>query len=78
MQWEFEDFRSKDPKDPGPWSTWIVPAEFVGTYLWRLTFWCLLLPLILFGSILTPAGFFLQILVIDYFSWLKLKQTGLL
>ena len=78
MQWEFEDFRPKDAKAPGPWSTWIVPAEFVGTYLWRLTFWCLLLPLILFGSILTPAGFFLQILVIDYFSWLKLKQTGLL
>ena len=78
MNYEFEDFRPKDPKDPGPWSTWIVPTEFVGTYLWRLTFWCLLLPLILFGSILTPAGFFLQILVIDYFSWLKLKQTGLL
>ena len=76
MNYEFEDYRPRDPKDPGPWSTWIVPREFVWTYVTRLLFWCVLLPILLFGVILSPAGFFLQILVIDYFSWLKYKQVG--
>ena len=78
MNYEFEDYRPKDPKDPGPWSTWIVPKELCGVYVWRLVFWCVLLPFILFGTILAPAGFFLQLLVIDYFSWLKFKQSGTL
>ncbi len=76
MNYEFEDYRPREPKDPGPWSTWIVPREFVWTYVTRLLFWCVLLLILLFGVILSPAGFFLQILVIDYFSWLKYKQLG--
>ncbi len=76
MDWEVQDFRRKKPKqDPGPWLTWAWPKELVGSYLWRIMFWTVLVPMILFGAILTPAGFFLQLLVIDYFTYLQYKNN---
>ena len=75
MNYEFEDFRRNKPKDPGPWLTGIWPRELVGTYLWRMAFWTILVPMVLFGAILTPAGFFLQLLVIDFFTYLQYKNS---
>ena len=75
MNYEFEDFRRNKPKDPGPWLTWIWPRELVGTYLWRIAFWTILVPMVLFGAILTPAGFFLQLLIIDFFTYLQYKNS---
>jgi len=76
LDWEVQDFRRKKPKqDPGPWLTWVWPRELVGTYLWRIMFWTILVPIVLFGAILTPAGFFLQLLVIDYFTYLQYKNS---
>tara|TARA_B100000085_G_scaffold281666_1_gene308699 strand:- start:4277 stop:4510 length:234 start_codon:yes stop_codon:yes gene_type:complete len=74
MQWEVEDFRKKDPNDPGPWLTWIVPKELVFTYVTRLLFWTIIIPYLLFGAILAPLGFAIQMLVIDYFTWLQIKN----
>jgi hypothetical protein len=75
MQYEFEDFRPKNPKDPGPWLTWVWPREHVASYLWRIMFWTVLVPLVLFGAILTPLGFFFQLIVIDYFTYLQYKNS---
>ena len=76
MDWEVQDFRRKKPKqDPGPWLTWAWLKELVGSYPWRILFWTVLVPMILFGAILTPAGFFLQLLVIDYFTYLQYKNN---
>ena len=75
MQYEFEDFRKKNPKDPGPWLTWAWPRELVGTYLWRIMFWTILVPVVIFGYILSPVGFLLQLLVIDFFTYLQYKNN---
>ena len=76
MDWEVQDFRRKKPKqDPVPWLTWAWPKELVGTYLWRIMFWTILVPVVLFGYILSPIGFFLQLLVIDYFTYLQYKNS---
>ena len=75
MQYEFEDFRKKNPKDPGPWLTWAWPRELVGTYLWRIMFWTVLVPVVIFGYILSPIGFLLQLLVIDFFTYLQYKNN---
>jgi len=75
MNYEFEDYRKKNPKDPGPWLTWIWPKELVWSYLWRIVFWTVLAPVVLFGTILTPLGFAIQLLVIDYFTYLQYKNS---
>ena len=75
MQYEFEDYRKKNPKDPGPWLTWAWPRELVGTYLWRIMFWTVLVPVVIFGYILSPIGFLLQLLVIDFFTYLQYKNN---
>ena len=76
MHYEFEDYRIKNIKDPGPWLTWAVPNELVMKYLFRLLLWMFFLPWVLFGGTLAPLGILLQFLVVDYFSWLKYKNTN--
>jgi len=74
---EYEDFRPRKPlQDPGPWLQWAWPTNIVGKMLFRLVFWTLILPLILFGGVLTPVGVLLQLVVIDYFSWVQYKNTN--
>jgi len=75
MNWEGQDFRPKKDKDPGPWLTWSWPKELVGTYLWRIMFWTILVPMVLFGAILTPVGFLIQLIVIDFFTYLQYKNS---
>ena len=76
MRYEFEDYRpKKKPEDVGPWLTWAWPRKLVGSYLWRIMFWTILVPLVLFGTILTPLGFLLQLVVIDYFTYLQYKNS---
>ena len=76
MNWEGYDYRPKKNRpDPGPWLTWIWPRELAFTYIWRILFWTVLVPLILFGAILTPIGFAIQLIVIDYFSYLQYKNS---
>ena len=76
MDWEVQDFRRKKPKqDPGPWLQWAWPRELVRSYVGRIAFWTIVLPFFLFGTILSPLGFFLQLLVIDYFHYLQYKNS---
>ena len=72
MDWEVQDFRKKKPIPT--WTQWVWPRELVGTYLWRIMFWLILVPTIMFGYILSPVGLLLQLLVIDYFSYLQWKN----
>ena len=50
MHYEFEDYRQKNIKDPGPWLTWTVPSELAVKYLFRLLLWMFLIPWLLFGT----------------------------
>lgn len=77
MNWEVEDYRPKKPlQDPGPWLTWAWPKDMVGKMIFRLLFWTIALPFLLFGAVLSPVGFLLQIVVIDYFTWLQYKNSN--
>ena len=72
MNWEVQDFR---PKKPVPsWAEWIWPRDMAMFILWRLFFWTVIIPFVLFGALLTPLGLLIQILVIDYFTYLQWKN----
>ena len=72
MDWEVEDFR---PKKPIPsWTEWIWPTDMAMFMLWRLFFWTVIIPFVLFSAVLTPVGLLIQILVIDYFTYLQWKN----
>jgi hypothetical protein len=72
MDWEVQDFR---PKKPIPsWTEWVWPKDMAMFMLWRLFFWAIVIPFILFGAVLTPVGLLIQILVIDYFTYLQWKN----
>jgi len=45
-------------------------------YLFRLLLWMFILPWILFGGTLVPLGILLQFIVVDYFTWLRYKNTN--
>ena len=71
-RWEVQDFR---PKKPIPsWTEWIWPADQAMFILWRIFFWTVVIPFVLFGAVLTPLGLLIQILVIDYFTYLQWKN----
>ena len=72
MDWEAYDYRPKKPKQPDPWLKWKVPSEQALSYIWNLFMFIFLIPTML-GFALTPIGIAIQVLVIDYFLWVKYK-----
>ena len=72
MNWEAYDYRPKKPKQPDPWLKWQVPSEQALSYIWNLFMFIFLIPTML-GFVLTPIGIAIQVLVIDYFLWVKYK-----
>ena len=72
MNWEAYDYRPKKPKPPDPWLKWKVPSEQALSYIWNLFMFIFLIPTML-GFALTPIGIAIQVLVIDYFLWVKYK-----
>lgn len=72
MDWEAYDYRPNKPKQPQPWLKWQVPADQAFSYIWNLFMFIFLVPFIL-GFALTPIGIALQIVVLDYFLWLRYK-----
>ena len=72
MDWEAYDYRPKKPKQPDPWLKWQVPSEQALSYIWNLFMFIFLIPTML-GFVLTPIGIAIQVLVIDYFLWVKYK-----
>ncbi len=75
MQWEMNDYRNKDPKDDVTWLEWQVPNEIAWEYVFKILFWTIILPIVLFNALLAPITFALAILVIDYTSFIKWKNT---
>jgi hypothetical protein len=72
MNWEAYDYRPKKPKQPQPYLKWQVPADQARSYIWNVFMFIFLIPAIL-GFALTPIGIAIQVLVIDYFLWVKYK-----
>jgi len=73
MNWEFEDYRKKTPIPK--WSEWAWPRDQAFGIIWRIIFWTVIIPFALFGTILTPLGFFIQLLVIDYVTYIQWKNN---
>ncbi len=71
MQYEFNDFRNKKPYQPPKWLEW-QPERPLG-YLMTVVFFILGLPF-LFGYILTPFGTLSQLLLIDW--WLYIREQA--
>jgi len=77
MNYEWEDYRPpKPPKDPGPWLTWTLEQEHVIPYFVRMFLWMYFIPVLLFGLYLTPVGYLFQLLILDWFTWVQLKQKN--
>lgn len=72
MDWEAYDYRPKKPKQPDPWLKWQVPSEQALRYISNIFMFTFLVPFVL-GFALTPIGIFIQIIVLDYFMWIKYK-----
>lgn len=72
MNYEFNDFRNKDPYDPPKWSRWQPDNPL--KYLLTIVFFLIGLPF-LFGYLLTPLGTVMQLLFIDWWLYLK-EQAG--
>jgi hypothetical protein len=73
MDWEVEDYRNKPPIPT--WTEWQWPKEQAAWIIWRIFFWTIVIPYALFGGILTPLGFFIQLLVVDYVTYLQWKNS---
>ena len=71
MNYEFKDFRNKEPYDPPKWIDWQPDNPL--KYLILIVFFILGIPF-LFGYILTPLGTLTQLLFIDY--WLYLREQS--
>jgi len=56
------------------WMFWSVPVDWAGTYIFRLILWMFVIPTLL-GVQLTIAGYFIQFLVIDFFTYLSLRTN---
>ena len=67
MDWEVQDFR---PKEPIPtWTKWCWLRDQALFILWRVFFWTVIIPFVLFGAVLSPLGFLIQLVVIDYITY---------
>ena len=71
MNYEFKDYRNKEPYDPPRWLDWIPDNPL--RYLLTICFFIFGIPY-LFGYIPTPFGTLWQLLVIDY--WLYLREQA--
>ena len=74
MDWEAYDYRPKRPKEPQPWLKWQVPKEQCLGYITNIFMFIIFVPGLL-GFAITPKGIALQVLVIDYFMWIRYKMT---
>tara|TARA_B100000676_G_C17921437_1_gene755714 strand:+ start:662 stop:898 length:237 start_codon:yes stop_codon:yes gene_type:complete len=72
MNYEFKDFRNKEPYDPPNWLDWQPDNPL--KYLILIVFFILGIPF-LFGYILTPLGTLTQLLIIDYWLYLREQST---
>ena len=71
MNYEFDDYRNKQPYDPPKWLDWT--PDFPIKYLLTIVFFILGIPFF-FGYILTPLGVLSQLLIIYY--WLYLREQA--
>lgn len=71
---EVEDYRKYPKPKLGPWPVWQVPEFYVFGYLFRIIFFVITLPW-LFGFALTPLGYFINFLIIDYMVYVGLKKV---
>ena len=71
MHYEFEDYRNKQPYEPPRWLDW-TPERPI-KYLLVICFFILGIPF-LFGYVPSPFGTLWQLIVIDY--WLYLKEQA--
>ncbi len=68
MNYEFKDFRNKEPYNPPKWLEW-QPRQPL-RYLITIVFFILGLPF-LFGYILTPLGTLTQLLFVDWWMYIR-------
>ena len=71
MNYEFKDFRNKEPYNPPKWSEW--QPERPLAYIITIFLFIVGLPY-LFGYILTPLGTLLNVVFIDW--WLYMKEQA--
>ena len=75
MNYEVNDYRTPPEKPKlGSWPFWIVPEKYAFAYLFRICFLVVALPY-LFGFVLTPLGYLLNFLLIDFFTYLNIKTV---
>jgi len=71
MHYEFEDHRNKPPYDPPKWLDWTPDRPI--KYLLTIVFFILGIPYF-FGYAPSPTGTLWQLLIIDY--WLYLREQS--
>ena len=74
MNYELNDYR--EPKKPrlGSWPFWQVPDFLALGYVFRITLFVMVLPY-LFGVILTPVGYFVNFMLVDYVTYVGIKKV---
>jgi len=56
------------------WLFWSVPLDWAPTYILRMILWLFVIPTLL-GIQFTIAGYFIQFLVVDFFTYLSLRTN---
>jgi len=74
MNFEFEDYRNHKKPKLGPWPLWVVPEFYVWAYIFRIIFLVFALPY-LFGFMLTPLGYLVNFLLVDYVVYVGIKKV---
>lgn len=74
MQWEVNDYRKRPPTPS--WAEWQVPLTKKWDYIFKISFWCVLFPFILFGGIFAPPTLLFQVVLLDYFIYMAYKTEG--
>lgn len=77
MNYDFEDYRKPRPEPPG-WVEWRVPPPLGLDYIFKIILFLIGIPFVLFGSIYTPIGFLINLIIVDYFIYIGYKARGLL
>lgn len=68
MHYDFEDYRNKKPYNPPTWLEWQPQNPM--KYLLVIVFFILGIPY-LFGYIPTPFGTFTQMIIVDYWMYIR-------
>ena len=74
MHWEVNDYRKRPPTPS--WTEWQVPLTKKWDYIFKISFWCVLFPFILFGGIFAPPTLLFQVVLLDYFIYMAYKTEG--